>query len=69
MSSMHLISWFQLHALPGDELNYEETVVYTNDAILPAYLIVYYDPSITPPPKRRFADKVKDLFHMPLVAQ
>jgi len=26
---------------PGRRLNYEETVVYSNDAIRPAYLIVY----------------------------
>jgi hypothetical protein len=29
---------------PGVDLNYEETVVYRNDAIRPAYLVVYGDP-------------------------
>ncbi|RXW20685.1 hypothetical protein EST38_g5154 [Candolleomyces aberdarensis] len=29
---------------PGIDLNYEETVVYDNDAIRPAYLVVYGDP-------------------------
>ena len=28
---------------PGMDLNYEETVVYDNDAIRPAFLIVYGD--------------------------
>ncbi|KIK57330.1 hypothetical protein GYMLUDRAFT_203749 [Collybiopsis luxurians FD-317 M1] len=30
--------------LPGVDLNYEETVVYRNDAIRPAYLVVYGPP-------------------------
>ncbi|KAF8730638.1 hypothetical protein AX14_005327 [Amanita brunnescens Koide BX004] len=29
---------------PGGDLNYEETVVYNNDAIRPAYLVVYGQP-------------------------
>ncbi|KAJ2932508.1 hypothetical protein H1R20_g4586, partial [Candolleomyces eurysporus] len=29
---------------PGIDLNYEETVVYDNDAIRPAYVVVYGDP-------------------------
>ncbi|KAF6755458.1 hypothetical protein DFP72DRAFT_811528 [Ephemerocybe angulata] len=29
---------------PGIDLNYEETVVYNNDAIRPAYVVVYGDP-------------------------
>ncbi|KAI0695394.1 hypothetical protein BC835DRAFT_1414907 [Cytidiella melzeri] len=35
---------------PGDDLNYEETVVYSNEAIRPAFLIVYGD---KPPPQKR----------------
>ena len=35
---------------PGMDLNYEETVVYDNDAIRPAFLVVYGD---TPPQKMR----------------
>ncbi|KAJ7145071.1 hypothetical protein C8R43DRAFT_1088757 [Mycena crocata] len=31
----------QVVGLPGADLNYGETVVYTNDAIRPAYLIIY----------------------------
>ena len=33
--------------IPGVDLNYEETVVYLDEAIRPAYLIVYSD---NPPP-------------------
>jgi len=33
--------------VPGIDLNYEETVVYSNDAIRPAYLLVYSDGSKT----------------------
>lgn len=29
---------------PGGDLNYEETVVYNNDAIRPGYILVYGDP-------------------------
>jgi hypothetical protein len=31
--------------VPGDDLNYPETVVYDNDAIRPAFLVVYGDTS------------------------
>ncbi|KAF9492342.1 ADP-ribosylation [Pleurotus eryngii] len=35
--------------LPGADLNYEETVVYDNDAIRPAFLIVYsHEPEVRP---------------------
>lgn len=37
---------------PGEDLNYEETVVYKNEAIRPAFLIVYGDKPPPPPPKR-----------------
>lgn len=33
-----------VQGVPGAELNYEETVVYNNDAIRPGFLIVYGDP-------------------------
>ncbi|KAJ7153613.1 hypothetical protein C8R46DRAFT_470802 [Mycena filopes] len=39
--------------VPGADLNYGETVVYTNDAIRPAYLIVY---AADIPPELRVAD-------------
>lgn len=38
--------------LPGVDLNYEETVVYRNDAIRPAYLVVY-GPSTPPIEKKK----------------
>ncbi|CAL1717323.1 unnamed protein product [Somion occarium] len=36
--------YHSVFGVPGVELNYEETVVYSNDAIRPGYLIVYGDP-------------------------
>jgi len=36
--------------VPGVDLNYEETVVYLDEAIRPAYLIIYSD---NPPPSQR----------------
>ncbi|KAJ4474296.1 hypothetical protein J3R30DRAFT_655231 [Lentinula aciculospora] len=36
--------------LPGVDLNYEETVVYCNDAIRPAYLVVYGPQSLADQP-------------------
>ncbi|KAG8809437.1 hypothetical protein FRC19_005218 [Serendipita sp. 401] len=33
-----------ISGLPGQALNYEETVVYRNDAIRPAYLVIYLTP-------------------------
>ncbi|KAF8910519.1 hypothetical protein CPB84DRAFT_1763865 [Gymnopilus junonius] len=50
---------------PGIDLNYEETVVYDNDAIRPAYLIVYGD---TPTSKSKFRSLVTALFKTPLAA-
>ncbi|KAF9533940.1 ADP-ribosylation [Crepidotus variabilis] len=38
---------------PGDQLNYEETVVYDNDAIRPAYLVIYGNKPPTSPLKSR----------------
>ncbi|TFK27461.1 ADP-ribosylation [Coprinopsis marcescibilis] len=49
---------------PGIDLNYEETVIYDNDAIRPAYIIVYGDPP--PPPKSRFKSIIATLFKTPL---
>ena len=37
-------STLQVFGEPGGDLNYEETVVYNNDAIRPAYLVVYGQP-------------------------
>jgi len=54
--------------VPGEDLNYEETVVYDNDAIRPAFLIIYGDaPPVPPKPMgARFA--VRKLFTTPLVS-
>lgn len=52
---------------PGADLNYEETVVYHNDAIRPAYLIIYCEQTETIKPKLRFRNAVKALFNTPLV--
>ncbi|KAF9061126.1 hypothetical protein BDP27DRAFT_1385423 [Rhodocollybia butyracea] len=46
--------------LPGVDLNYEETVVYRNDAIRPAYLVVY-GPSTPPKPVKRIHSKAHTL--------
>lgn len=46
---------------PGHHLNYEETVVYDNDAIRPAFLIVYGEELAT-------MDLVKTIFRTPLAA-
>ena len=50
----------QVFGEPGTDLNYEETVVYSNDAIRPAYLMVYGQP----PRKSLF----KRLFKTPLAS-
>ena len=36
-----LLNIVQVVGEPGADLNYEETVIYDNDAIRPAFLIVY----------------------------
>ncbi|KAJ7222935.1 hypothetical protein C8J57DRAFT_242267 [Mycena rebaudengoi] len=50
---------------PGADLNYGETVVYDNDAIRPAYLIIY---SAEPRPKTRSAVRlfISKLFKTPI---
>ena len=49
---------------PGEDLNYEETVVYDNDAIRPAFLIVYGEDSV----KFRLKSFIKLLFTTPLIS-
>ncbi|EAU83114.1 hypothetical protein CC1G_11640 [Coprinopsis cinerea okayama7 len=49
---------------PGIDLNYEETVVYDNDAIRPAYLIVYGDPP--PETESKLQTIITTLFKTPL---
>lgn len=54
--------------VPGADLNYGETVVYTNDAIRPAYLIVY---AADVPPELRVADLrsiLSTLFKTPIAS-
>ncbi|KAF8150097.1 hypothetical protein B0H34DRAFT_732418 [Crassisporium funariophilum] len=50
---------------PGVDLNYEETVVYDNDAIRPAFLIVYGD---EPRKKSKLQSLIVTLFKTPLVS-
>lgn len=52
---------------PGIDLNYEETVVFHNDAIRPAYLIVYGDPPSAPNGKI-LRKVIKTLFNTPLAS-
>ena len=54
--------------VPGEDLNYEETVVYNNDAIRPAFLIVYGDAPPVPPKPMGARNAVKRLFTTPLVS-
>lgn len=54
--------------VPGVDLNYEETVVYNNDAIRPAFLIVYSDSPPVPPKPVVALAAVKKLFTTPLVS-
>lgn len=51
---------------PGADLNYEETVVYNNDAIRPAFLIVYGEDLEPLKPKPKFQEVIKTLFHTPI---
>ena len=57
---------------PGEDLNYEETVVYTNEAIRPAFLLVYGDKPPPSPRKRStkrglsFGNMVRMVFSSPL---
>jgi hypothetical protein len=54
--------------LPGGDLNYAETVVYVNDAIRPAYLVVYGDPPKARHDVSNFKAIISALFHTPLVS-
>ena len=55
-----------VQGVPGADLNYEETVVYNNDAIRPGYLIVYGDP----PEEHKFSlkESLRRLFTTPLAS-
>jgi len=53
--------------IPGQDLNYEETVVYNNDAIRPGFLIVYGDAPPVPPKPINPRTVAKKLFTTPLV--
>lgn len=54
--------------VPGFDLNYEETVVYNNDAIRPAFLIVYGEAPPVPPKPIAARVAVRKLFTAPLVS-
>jgi hypothetical protein len=58
----------QILGVPGEDLNYEETVVYNNDAIRPAFLIVYGDAPPVPPKPIATRAAVRKLFTTPLVS-
>ena len=58
----------QVLGVPGEDLNYEETVVYNNDAIRPAFLIVYGDAPPVPPKPIGARGAVRKLFTTPLVS-
>jgi hypothetical protein len=53
---------------PGGDLNYEETVVYRNDAIRPAYVIVYGASPEIKPVESKFKALVTTLFQTPLAS-
>lgn len=58
-------SYDSLIGVPGDVLNYQETVVYTDEAIRPAYLIVYaYSGFLKKTRTRNFISKI---FRTPLI--
>ena len=57
----------QVLGVPGEDLNYEETVVYNNDAIRPAYLLVYGEAPPVPPKPMGARTAVRKLFTMPIV--
>ena len=54
--------------VPGGDLNYAETVVYANDAIRPAYILVYGDPPKARHDMSNFKALLSTLFHTPLVS-
>ena len=58
----------QVLGVPGEDLNYEETVVYNNDAVRPAFLIVYGDAPPVPPKPMGARNAMKKLFTTPLVS-
>lgn len=59
-----LLNSIQVVGEPGADLNYEETVVYDNDAIRPAFLIVYGEDTI----EFRLKSLGKLLFTTPLIS-
>lgn len=54
-----------VQGVPGVDLNYEETVVYNNDAIRPGYLIVYGD---RPERPKGALGSLRKLFTTPLAS-
>ncbi|KAF9444459.1 ADP-ribosylation [Macrolepiota fuliginosa MF-IS2] len=52
---------------PGVDLKYEETVVYNNDAIRPAFLITYGEEVAVSKPKLKLRAVIKMLLNAPLV--
>lgn len=70
LSLVHSLNFLlQVIGKPGLELNYPETVVYDNDAIRPAFLIVYgnSEPSEKKDPKR-LRNLITTLFNTPVAS-
>jgi hypothetical protein len=56
--------YHSIEGKPGIDLNYPETVVYDNDAIRPAFLIIYSDT----PYDSNLVSKITKLFRTPLAS-
>lgn len=59
--SSFYISLTQVTGQPGGDLNYEETVVYDNDAVRPAF-VVMYEPDIPDPVDLDADEALEELF-------
>ena len=53
----------QIIGEPGEDLNFQESVVYDNDAIRPAYLVVYGD---VPEQDSKIKAMISTLFKTPV---
>ena len=69
-NAQHLTSpppgYHSVLGVPGVHLNYEETVVYSNDAIRPGYLLVYGEPPTSS--RRGLKRSLRRIFNTPVVS-
>lgn len=69
-NAQHLTSpppgYHSVLGVPGTDLNYEETVVYSNNAIRPGYLVVYGEPPNTS--KGSLKESFRKFFTTPVVS-